>query len=82
MIPWLGGVVALDAVENDLHLEDALHVAVEKRHGLPDELRFFRCRLFIIVLVFTFLQRLVGRALYSPQCDFDSNVELSESREQ
>ena len=39
MIPWLGGVVALDAVENDLHLEDALHVAVEKRHGLSDELR-------------------------------------------
>ena len=40
MIPWLGGFVALDAVENDLHLEDALHVqAVEKRHGLPDELR-------------------------------------------
>ena len=40
MIPWLGGVTALDAVENDLHLEDALHVqAVEKRHGLPDELR-------------------------------------------
>ena len=40
MIPWLGGVVALDAVEYDFHLEDALHVqAVEKRHGLPDELR-------------------------------------------
>ena len=40
MIPWLGGFVALDGVENDLHLEDALHVqAVEKRHGLPDELR-------------------------------------------
>ena len=39
MIPWLGGVTALDAVEYDLHLEDALHVAVEKRHGLPDELR-------------------------------------------
>lgn len=39
MIPWLGGVVALDAVENDFHFEDALHVAVEKRHGLPDELR-------------------------------------------
>ena len=40
MIPWLGGVTALDGVENDLHLEDALHVqAVEKRHGLPDELR-------------------------------------------
>ena len=40
MIPWLGGVTALDAVENDLHLEDASHVqAVEKRHGLPDELR-------------------------------------------
>lgn len=30
MIPWLGGVVALDAVKYDLHLEDALHVAVEK----------------------------------------------------
>ena len=40
MIPWLCGAGALDAVENDLHLEDALHVqAVEKRHGLPDELR-------------------------------------------
>ena len=39
MIPWLGGVVALDAVEYDLHLEYALHVAVEKRHGLLDELR-------------------------------------------
>ena len=40
MIPWLGGFVALDAVEYDLHFEDALHVqAVEKRHGLPDELR-------------------------------------------
>ena len=40
MIPWLGGFVALDGVENDLHLEDAFHVqAVEKRHGLPDELR-------------------------------------------
>ena len=39
MIPWLGGVVALDAVENDFHFEDALHVAVEKRHGLLDELR-------------------------------------------
>ena len=39
MIPWLGGVVALDAVEYDFHLEDALHVPVEKRHGLPDELR-------------------------------------------
>ena len=40
MIPWLGGFVALDGVEYDLHLEDALHVqAVEKRHGLPDELR-------------------------------------------
>lgn len=40
MIPWLGGFVALDGVENDLHLEDALHVQpVEKRHGLPDELR-------------------------------------------
>ena len=39
MIPWLGGVTALDAVENDFHLEDALHVPVEKRHGLPDELR-------------------------------------------
>lgn len=40
MIPWLGGFVALDAVENDLHLEDASHVqAVEKRHGFPDELR-------------------------------------------
>ena len=38
MIPWLGGVGALDAVENDLHLENALHVAVEKRNGLPDEL--------------------------------------------
>ena len=34
MIPWLGGFVALDAVENDLHVQ-----AVEKRHGLPDELR-------------------------------------------
>ena len=39
MIPWLGGVTALDAVENDFHLEYALHVAVEKRHGLLDELR-------------------------------------------
>ena len=40
MIPWLCGAGALDAVEKDLHLEDALHVqAVEKRHGLPDELR-------------------------------------------
>jgi len=40
MIPWLGGFVALDGVENDLHLEYALHVqAVEKRHGLLDELR-------------------------------------------
>lgn len=39
MIPWLGGVVALDAVEYDFHLEDALYVPVEKRHGLPDELR-------------------------------------------
>lgn len=39
MIPWLGGVTALDAVEYDLHFEDALHVAVEKRHGLLDELR-------------------------------------------
>ena len=39
MIPWLGGVVALDAVEYDLHFEDALHVPVEKRHGLLDELR-------------------------------------------
>lgn len=39
MIPWLGGFVALDGVENDFHLEDALHVAVEKRHGLLDELR-------------------------------------------
>lgn len=39
MIPWLGGFVALDGVENDLHLEDALYVAVEKRHGLFDELR-------------------------------------------
>ena len=39
MIPWLGGVVALEAVENDFHFEDALHVAVEKRHGLRDELR-------------------------------------------
>ena len=39
MIPWLGGFVALDGVENDFHLEDALYVAVEKRHGLPDELR-------------------------------------------
>ena len=29
MIPWLGGVTALDAVEYDFHLEDALHVAVE-----------------------------------------------------
>lgn len=38
--------------------------------------RFFCCRLFII-LVFTFLQRLVGIALYSPQCDFDSNVARS-----
>lgn len=26
MIPWLGGVWALDAVGNDLHLEDALHL--------------------------------------------------------
>ena len=26
MIPWLGGVVALDAVEYDFHLEDALHL--------------------------------------------------------
>lgn len=40
MIPWLCGAGALDAVENDFHFEDALHVqAVEKRHGLPDELR-------------------------------------------
>ena len=29
MIPWLGGVVALDAVGNDLHLEDVWNVAVE-----------------------------------------------------
>ena len=41
-------------------------------------IRFFRRRLFI---VFTFLQRFVGIALYSPQCDFDSNVALSEARE-
>ena len=39
MIPWLCGAGALDAVENDFHFEDALHVVVEKRHGLPDELR-------------------------------------------
>ena len=39
MIPWLGGGTALDAVEYDFHLEDALHVPVEKRHGLLDELR-------------------------------------------
>ena len=52
MIPWLGGVVALDAVENDLHLENALHVAVEKRNGLPDELRL------VSFLALSFIHRL------------------------
>ena len=52
MIPWLGGVVALDAVEYDLHLENALHVAVEKRHGLPDELRL------VSFLALSFIHRL------------------------
>ena len=50
MIPWLGGVTALDAVENDFHLEDALHVPVEKRHGLLMSCvlyRFFCFRLFM-----------------------------------
>ena len=41
-------------------------------------IRFFSNLFFI---VFTFLQRLVGIALYSPQCDFYSNVALSEARE-
>ena len=52
MIPWLGGVVALDAVEYDFHLEDALHVAVEKRNGLPDELRL------VSFLALSFIHRL------------------------
>ena len=54
MIPWLGGFVALDAVENDLHLEDALHVPVEKRHGLPDELRLVSFLLLSFVHRFGF----------------------------
>jgi len=41
-------------------------------------IRFFSNLFFI---VFTFLQRLVGIALYSPKCDFDSNVEQFKARE-
>ena len=55
MIPWLGGFVALDGVENDFHLEDAFHVAVEKRHGLPDELRLVSFLLLSFVHRFGFL---------------------------
>ena len=51
MIPWLGGFVALDAVENDLHLEEPCMCLWRNDTVCLMSCvlyRFFRCRLFIV----------------------------------
>ena len=79
------GALYLLLVKVDKQLEQCLRLA-DKRHMVKYLLHVLRYRILknvcvitglFLLFVFTFLQRLVGLALYSPQCDFDANVARS-----